>query len=123
VEADWSTGVSRIAGSGNWIDSNATFVPAAWTNTQTGTDPVVVNAATFDFRPAPGSPLINMGTNAPVTPSGFEIASPLYPPVWHPPQRALIAAGTAQMRTPNGVIDIGAFEVPDIGFLFGNGFE
>jgi hypothetical protein len=123
VEADWSTGVSRVAGSGNWIDSNATFVPAAWTNTQTGTDPVVVNAATFDFRPAPGSPLINMGTNAPVTPSGFEIASPLYPPVWHPPQRALIAAGTAQMRTPNGVIDIGAFEVPDIGFLFGNGFE
>ena len=123
VEAVWTGGVSRIAGSNNWIESGASFVPAAWTATVSGSDPGFGSTAAFDFRPAAGSPLLDQGNGAPTAPAGYEIANPLFPPARHPPQRVALAPGSVLERVPNGVIDIGAFEQVDAGILLRDGFE
>ena len=123
VEAVWTGGVQRIAGSNNWIESGSTFVPANWTGTLAGTDPGYANAAALDFRPAAGSPLLDNGNGAPTAPAGYEIGAPLFPPARHPPQRILLAPSSAPARIPNGAIDIGAFEQVDLGILLRDGFE
>lgn len=123
VEAVWTGGVSRIAGSNNCIESGASFVPAAWTATLSGSDPGFGSTATFDFRPAAGSPLLDQGNGAPTAPAGYAIANPLFPPARHPPQRAAPAPGSVLERVPNGAIDIGAFEQVDAGILLRDGFE
>lgn len=125
VEAIWSNGV-RINGSNNWIDSGFAFNPANLANTVTGTltgsDPGFSNLGTLDLTPAAGSPLLNLGNPAPLTPDGFQISSPLFPPA-RQPQRALQSIGSAPLRPVNGPLDIGAFERPDLSRVFANGFE
>jgi hypothetical protein len=123
VEAVWTGGVSRIAGSGNWIESGSSFVPASWSGTLAGTDPGFASVAAFDFSPAAGSPLLDNGNGAPAAPAGYEIANPLFPPLRHPPQRVLLAPGTAPARVPNGVIDIGAHERVGLDIILRDSFE
>lgn len=119
VEAVWVGGVSRIRGSRNWFDAGSTFVPSGWVDSITGTDPGFVNAAGNDFRPAPGSPLLDAAGTA-ATASGYEIGSPLFPPAFHPSS----TPPTAPVPRPvAGALDIGAYERPADGLLFANGFE
>lgn len=119
VEAVWVGGVSRIRGSRNWFDAGSTFVPPGWVDSLTGSDPGFLNAAGNDFRPAPGSPLLD-AAGAAMTANGYEISAPLFPPAFHP-SAAVQAAAPA--RPIAGALDIGAYERPVDGFLFANGFE
>lgn len=120
VEAIWSTGQSRIAGSGNWIENGATFVPPGWGGSA---DPGFTNAAGFDFRPSASSPLLDSALAAPSAGSDYAIAAPLMPPTRHPPQRSWIMAGPAPLRPVAGALDIGAFEREDPNDVFADGFE
>jgi hypothetical protein len=128
-EVQWNTGVAKVTGSNNWIDAgfalNPTSIPHTIGTTFTGTDPGFASLASYDLAPAVGSPLLDIGNAAVVSPATYEIASPLFPPARHPPVRALLPVGTAVARTANGVIDIGAFEqavVVDLP-IFVDGFE
>jgi hypothetical protein len=94
-------------------------VPAGWTESLTGSDPGFVNAGANDFRPAPGSPLVN-AAGAAATAAGYEIASPLFPPALHPSANP---AAPSAPRPVAGGLDIGAYERPTDGFLFASGFE
>lgn len=127
VEAEWASGAARIQGSNNWIKTGFVLNPAGTaitlTGTQTGTLPGFTDLTTLDLRPAPGSPLLNMGNAAPNAASGYQISAPLFPPMFLPPRQQLLALGTAPVRLPNGIIDIGAFELIDSSLLFANGFE
>ena len=113
VEALWSTGVSRINGSNNWIDSGSTFIPGGFSASVAGSDPGFANAAGFDFRPAPGSPLLGRANMLPQAPAGYEIPGPLFPPNRHPPRRAAVMPGTELSRPLDTTLDIGAFELED----------
>ncbi len=123
VEADWATGASQVAGSNNWIRTGSTFIPAAWSGTRSGASPGFVDTAAFNFRPSAGSPLIDSGNATPDSGVAFAIASPLFPPLRHPPERTLIAVGSAAARPVDGAVDIGGFEFTAPGFIFSNGFE
>jgi hypothetical protein len=103
-------GTSAYSGQNNWIPSNATGAPAAWTGTLTGTNPGFQDAAASDFRPATGSPLVNAGSLPTSSPPGFPFPSPLAAPLFHPPARTLLAVGTAAPRPSAPPIDIGGFE-------------
>ena len=110
----WSDG-RKVAGSNNWVQSNATLVPAEWTGTLTGTNPMLANAAQRSLRPLAGSPLIDAGNNAPVTPAAFPFPSPLVIPAYDPPLRLKMTIGDAHARLLHaGRIDIGALEQFDI---------
>jgi hypothetical protein len=123
VEALWVAG-SQISGSNNWIKSGATFLPATWTNTLQGSLPGFSNAGAFDFTLSSTSPALdNAGPATPTFGSDYHLPSLLFPPVLHPPQRALIAVGTIPPRPTNGILDRGAFERPNDDTLFANGFE
>jgi hypothetical protein len=123
VEALWSTGQSQIEGSNNWVDNGSTFMPPLWSGTLQGATPGFVDAAGFDFRPTPGSPLLNAAVDNPAALPGYAIASPLGMPVRHPPQRVKPAPGVSEARSACGTPDIGAFEVGDAVFVYCNGFE
>ncbi|HET9485315.1 MAG TPA: hypothetical protein VFO79_15245 [Xanthomonadales bacterium] len=127
-EVQWNTGVAKVTGSNNWIDTGFTFnpsnVPHTIGTTYTGTDPGFANLAAYDLSPAAGSPLLDIGNPSVVSPTTFEIASPLFPPAFHPPVRALLPVGSAALRGTAGVIDIGAFERAVVEMpLFADGFE
>ena len=117
VEADWLAGSAKVTGTNNWIDGgfvlNPSNLPNTISGTITGSTPDFANLAGYDLSPGAGSPLLNAGNPSPVSPAGYEIATPLFPPVRHPPPRALIPVGSAPPRVPNGAIDIGAFEQID----------
>lgn len=121
-ELVWTNG-RQIHGSNNWVRTGSTFVPTTpeWSGTLTGAPAGFVNAATFDLRPAAGSPLVNAGNAAPASNPAFVYPGPIFPPAFHP-VRAALAPGGAVPRAAGGVIDIGAFEVPVDG-IFANGFE
>lgn len=121
VEAFWTTGASRIAGTNNWVDDNSTFLPPGWTGTLHGANPGFANAAGFDFRAAAGSPLLDAANPAPQALPGYLIASPLDVPLFEPPRRAKPAVAMPRMAA--GTLDIGAFEFDDGARLFGDGFE
>jgi hypothetical protein len=127
VEADWATGGAKVTGTNNWIKTgfvfNPTSLPNTITGTITGTLPGFANLATYDLSPGTGSPLLNVGNGAPASPAGYEFPNTLFPPVRHPPLRALIPVGSAAPRVPNGTIDIGAYEQVDLAILFLDGFE
>jgi hypothetical protein len=103
-------GTSAYSGQNNWIPSNATGAPAAWTGTLTGTNPGFQNAVGYDFRPATGSPLVNAGLLPTSSPPGFPFPNPLAAPLFHPPVRMAPAVGTAAPRPSAPPLDIGAFE-------------
>jgi hypothetical protein len=127
VEAIWATGVAKVNGSNNWIKTGFVYNPTDLVRTVTatvsGADPLFADFAQFDLRPASGSPLLNAANASPLAPAGYEISAPLFPPAWLPPQRALLAVGTAVPRPQSGVLDIGAFEFGVADGLFANGFE
>lgn len=110
VEAQWSTGQEVIAGSNNWVTEGALDVPVQWTGTLTGGDPGFQDPPNANLRPGQGSPLMDAGTASPQPPVGFPFPSPLFPPAFHPPDRALLAPGSGQPRPEDAHLDIGAFE-------------
>jgi hypothetical protein len=99
-----------FAGTNNWIPTGSTFVPTQWTNTITGASPGVANAVAFDFTPIEAGSLFDAGNPAPATIPAHPFPNPHFPPVYHPPQRMLMAVGSAQSRPVHDVIDIGALE-------------
>jgi hypothetical protein len=119
TEAEWTTGVARISGESNWVESGSINVPGAWTGTVFGADPGFVDVLGHDLRPAAGSALVDAGTSTPTPPAGYPFPSPLFPPAFHPPLRT-VTPGAPSPRPVVGAIDIGAFEA---GGLFADGFE
>lgn len=121
-ELVWTNG-RHIHGSNNWVRNGSTFIPVGpeWSGTLTGAAAAFVNAAAFDYTPAPGSALSNAGNAAPQSAAGFEFPTPLPLPSFVP-KRAAVAPGAEVSRPSSGPIDIGAVEgVSD--FIFGDGFE
>ena len=109
-DVEWVAG-RQIVGTNNWImNPNETIeIPETFTGSIFGSDPGFMNVEANDFRPAPGSPLVDAGTvSTPQSDPAFPFPSPLYPPAFHPPLHAVEPTPTA--RPINGTIDIGAFE-------------
>lgn len=105
------TGGRKVHGSNNWVQSGAILVPQEFTATRTGSNPGFTDAAARRLRPVVGSPLIDAGTNAPVTAPSFPFPSPLSVPAFDPPLRAKMAIGDHHPRVIHGGrIDIGALE-------------
>lgn len=110
----WSGG-RQVAGSNNWVQSGAILIPAEWTGTLRGADPMFANVAQRSLRPRAGSPLLNAGNNSPATPAAFPFPSPQPLPAFDPPLRAKMAIGDQHARLMlSGRIDIGALEQFDI---------
>jgi hypothetical protein len=106
----WSNG-RKVAGSNNWAPSSAILVPPEWTGTLRGGSPLLRDVAGRNFRPRSGSPLIDAGSNSPITPNAFPFPQPLLVPAFDPPQGAPLAVGGQDVRRLLGsAIDIGAFE-------------
>ena len=112
-----------VGGSNNWIDEESTSIPDDWIATTFGAVPGLVNIATFDLRPAAGSPLLDAANPAPSAGAAYAIAAPLFPPMRHPPARSKLAPGTVLQRPLTSALDIGAFEREDPNRIFGDGFE
>lgn len=110
VEAAWTEGVRKVAGSNNWIPTDATNVPPEWTGTITGVSPGLESPATGALTPQSGSPLVNAGNIAPSGVPGYAFPSPAFPPVYHPPEGVLSAPDAAFSRPAAARLDIGAFE-------------
>jgi hypothetical protein len=127
VEADWPGGVVRVRGSNNWVKSGFAFNPTTLavqlSGTLSGATPGFTDTAGLDFTPAPGSPLLDAGTTATSTAPDYDLANPLFPPVFHPPPRATLPAGAVLLRPTSPPIDIGAYERDTAGFIFASGFE
>lgn len=118
--APWS-GARRVAGTRNWVQSSATFVPPEWTGTVAGINPGFRDIAARNLRPLPGSPLRNAGINRPPSPATFPMPWPLPQVTYDPPLRTRLAVGDLRARIPQGffTVDIGALEEVDIDSLIG----
>jgi hypothetical protein len=118
--APWS-GARRVAGTRNWVQSSATFVPPEWTGTVAGANPGFRDIAARNLRPLPGSPLRNAGINRPPSPANFPLPWPLPKVSYDPPLRTKLAVGDQRARIPQGffTVDIGALEEVDIDSLIG----
>jgi hypothetical protein len=116
----WS-GARNVFGTRNWVQSTATFVPAEWTGTATGSAPGFRDAALRDFRPLASSPLRNAGINRPPSPVGFPMPWSLPIVQYDPPLRAKLEIGDQRARIPQGyfTVDIGALEEFGIDTLIG----
>jgi MYXO-CTERM domain-containing protein len=97
-------------GKNNWIVTGMTSVPAPWTGTIMGADPGIVDPSMYDYRPTMSSPLVGAGTTDTAMPGALAFVNPLMAPAYNPPQRRLIAIGSAEKRTFTGNPSIGAFE-------------
>lgn len=104
------TGGRKVAGTNNWVQTSAALVPAEWTDTLRGADPLLTNLAQFQLRPAANSPLLSAGNQQPPTPAGFPFPSPLALPQFDPPLRAKMDIGAQVARAYGTRIDIGALE-------------
>lgn len=114
------TGGRKVAGGANWVTSAATLVPAEWTGTLRGTDPVLTDLAQRRLRPRSGSPLVDRANPSPSAPPGFPFPSPQLRPDYDPPERAQVAVGHERARGPaGGGLDIGAFETVSLDRLLG----
>ncbi|MBB3277282.1 MULTISPECIES: right-handed parallel beta-helix repeat-containing protein [unclassified Pseudoxanthomonas] len=109
----WSNG-RKVAGSNNWVQTGSTLVPAEWSGTVRGSDPMLTNLTQRSLRPRAGSPLLAAGNNTPVTPTAFPFPSPQLLPAFDPPLRAKLAIGDAHARLAPSRIAIGALEQSDI---------
>lgn len=105
----WASG-RKLSGSNNWVQTGASLVPAEWTGTVQGIDPMLTDIAQRQLRPRTGSTLINNGNNAPPAPAGAPFPSPLLLPQNDPPIRTQLAIGGEHGRAAIGGIDIGALE-------------
>ncbi len=125
VEAIWSAGQRRMAGSNNWINAGSALVPAEWTGTLTGATPGFVNAAANDYRPGAGSPLLGAGNGNPVSPGAWPFPNPTPLPIALPPARAAVLPGGQSPRMPQSPPTIGALVQPglDPDPVFANGFD
>lgn len=121
VEAVWAAGSRRVAGSRNWINSGATFVPTEWTGTLTGSSPGFMDAAAHDYRPAEASPLLSAGNPSPTSPAAWPFPSPTLLPQYLPPIRAWQAPGLAVVRPAQSPPTIGAVIQPS-DLIFADGF-
>jgi len=110
VEADWSTGVELIAGSGNWVSTGSTFIPTQWSDTEVGLDPGFIDFNNSDPRPAVGSPLLDKGSISLSGPPGYPFPGPLVSPLRHPPLHGIDPPDVVQQRPVDLRIDRGAFE-------------
>lgn len=106
----WVHTPRSVIGSNNRVISSATMVPVEWTSTTNGSTSPFVNATTKNYQPLSTGPLVNAGTSTLPTIAAYPFLRPLFPPLHHPPEAALIDTGSAQVRPTVGVIDIGAFE-------------
>lgn len=70
------------------------------TNYQATSPSIFVNRANYDLHPAPGSPLINAGTQPGTSASGMSLV----------PTREYVHVANSQPRPVYGTIDIGAYE-------------
>ena len=127
AEVEWASGAAKVTGSNNWISSGYTFNPGnlvhSVSSTLTGAAPGFSNDAANNLSPASGSPLLDAANMMPVSPEGYAIAAPLFPPQRHPPTRIKLAVGTAPLRPVAAPLDIGALERPDPALIFAHGFE
>lgn len=116
----WS-GARNVAGSRNWVQGTATFVPAEWTATLSGSDPGLRDIAQRNLRPSANSPLRNAGINRPPSPPAFPLPWALPRIGFDPPLRTKLAIGDQRARIPQGyfTVDIGALEDVDIDSLIG----
>jgi MYXO-CTERM domain-containing protein len=87
-----------------------TSIPTPWTDTLMGATPGFVNAASDDYRPTAGSPLVAQGTTDTSAPGPLAFVNPLLLPAFNPPERALIPVASAAARSFTGNPSIGAFE-------------
>jgi hypothetical protein len=88
---------STIAGAGNWVSAGASNIPPGLGVIQ-GNDPKFQNAASGDYTPAAGSPLIDAGSASPLQAEQI------------PPVREAAAGG---VRPPARKRDIGAYPAPN----------
>lgn len=103
-----------LFGSNNWVLTGTTAIPTPWTATGMGSDPSLVAASAYDYRPAPGSPLVDQGTPITATTGTYAFPNPLPLPHFDPPVRRLLPIGGAVARQITGAApDIGAFEQTD----------
>ena len=110
TEATWHNGLRVVAGINNWIQAGSVSAPELIGTIQ-GTDPQFVNLATGDVRPSTNSPLINVGTSNPASPTGYPFPSPLMLPKQHPPLRTIAPVTVVDARPVVGAIDVGAYEI------------
>ncbi len=104
----WASG-RQVKAINNWIQTGTDRLPAELTGTIFGTNPGFIDINASNFKLVTGSPLINVGANAPATIAAFPFPGPLYPPVYHAPMHA-IQVSPAEERPSVGAIDIGAYE-------------
>lgn len=101
---------TTFAGSNNWVLDGTSALPSEWTKTVTSASPSWVDTSNYDYRPAKDSALIDQGTRELTSGGAAPLPSPLPLPAFMPPQRRLIAVGSAEVRSVEGALDIGAFE-------------
>lgn len=104
---------TAFVGSNNWLLDGATGVPSEWTMSLTGASPGWVAPENFDYRPGKDSPLLGQATSLTIATGvagALGVPSPLVLPAFMPPQRRLIASGSAEARIVTGPLDIGAFD-------------
>ncbi len=105
----WADG-RKVTGTNNWVQSGASNVPAEWTGTLKGLDPMLANIAQRNLRPVAGSPVLNKGNSTPPAPAGAPFPTPLLVALADPPVQVKLAIGNWRPRTAAGGLDIGAFE-------------
>lgn len=96
-----------LSGSHNWLQTGMSAIPETLSDTLSGDDPGFRDVASFDLRPADGSPLVDQGT-ADTAVAAAAVPEPLLVPTSVPPSRAL---GTDDERPSDGSLDLGAFEL------------
>lgn len=122
-------GQGEITGAGNWIQAGISDVPETLTGTIRGEKPAVADFEGREYRPAPGSPLIDAGVSAEEYAKALKIvlqhagsgsdaaASPVYLKALEDIERAYPAfepvkkAPGFKPREVRGKVDIGAYEL------------
>lgn len=99
-----------VRGSNNWIQDGFTDVPEGLSASVRGGSPGFANVGGFDLRPGAGSSLIDAGAASTALQDAHAMPKPLDAPVFVPPYRMRLSAGTQVSRPKTGAMDIGAYE-------------